>query len=259
LIINKGTIGLTRDNKPLLEIVITEMETPPAPPEYAHIIGLVYDFKPDGATFNPPATLEYSYDPSQIPEGIAEEKLVIAWWDAESGKWVELESTVDPKANTITAPVSHFTAFCTLAYSYPAAFITTDLFILPTEVDSNESVTISVLVTNTGDLTGSYKVTLKINTVVEATKEVTLNAGASQTVIFITSKEAAGTYSVDVNGISGSFTVKEKPAPPSPPPPVTPPTPPPAPAVNWPVIWGTIAGVIVVGVTIFLVAKRRRG
>ncbi len=259
LIINKDTIGLTKDGEPLFEISMTEMEAPPAPPEHAHFIGLVYDFGPDGATFSPAATLEYTYDPANIPEGIAEEKLVIAWWDVNASEWVMLDSVVDPEANTITAPVSHFTAFCTLAYTRPAAFTTTGLSISPTEVDINENVTISVSVTNTGDLAGSYEVTLKIDTVVEASKEITVNAGASEKVTFTTVKDVAKTYSVDVNGLSGSFTVKEKPAPPPPPPPPAPPPPlPPPPVVNWSLIWGIIGGVVVVGVIIFLVARKKR-
>jgi len=258
LTIDKDTIGLTKDGKPLSEISMARMEAPPAPPEHAQFIGLVYDFGPDGATFNPAATLEYSYDPSDIPEGIAEENLVLAWWDAKASEWVMLDSVVDPAANTITAPAGHFTAFATLAYTRPAAFTTSDLSISPTEVDINESVTISVSAINTGDLAGSYKVTLKINDEVEASKEVTINAGASGQVTFTTSRDVAGTYSVDVNGLIGSFTVREKPAPPPPPPPPAPPAPPPTPAVNWSLIWGIIGGVVVVGIIIFLVARKRK-
>ena len=258
LTIEKGTIGLTEDGEPISEIRMTKMATPPAPPEHAHIIGLVYDLQPDRTTFNPASTLQYTYDPANLPAGIPEEKLVLAWWNSRTREWVMLDSVVDPKANTVTAPVSHFTAFSTLAYTRPPAFTIADLRILPAEVGINESVTIGVWVTNTGDLSGSYKITLKINNVVEASKEVTVNAGAIEKVTFTTAKDVAGNYSVDVNGLSGSFTVKEKPAPPLPPPPPPPPTPSPAPMVNWPVIWGIIGGVIVAGVIIFLVARRGR-
>jgi len=101
-------------------------------------------------------------------------------------------------------------------------------------------------------------VTLKIDNVQIGAKDITLAGKASQTVTFTLSKDVAGSYSVEVNGLSGSFTVKEKPAPPPPPPPAPKPTPPPAPAVNWPLIWGIVGGVVVVGVIIFLVARRRR-
>jgi len=148
--------------------------------------------------------------------------------------------------------VSDQHAFTTLPGA--AAFVSSKLSISPSEVYIGETVTISVVITNTGDGAGSYEVSLKINGKVEATKGVTLNAGASEEVTFAAAKDVAGSYSVEVDGLGGSFTVKGKPAPPPPPPPVTPPV---APAVNWPIIWGIMAGVLVVGVIIFLVARRR--
>ncbi len=212
LTIDEGTIGLV-EGEPLSEISMTEMEEPPAPPTDSSVIGLVYDFGPDGATFDPPITLTFNYDPALIPEGVAEENLAIAMWDAEAGEWVNLVSTVDPEANTTTAKVSHFTAFTVLAYTHPAAFTTSALTISPTEVDVGERVTISALVANTGDLSGSYTVTLTINNVAVAIKYITLAGGASQMVTFTTAKDVAGTYAVNVDGLSGIFTVKAAPAP----------------------------------------------
>ena len=151
--------------------------------------------------------------------------------------------------------------FTTLGKPPAAAFTTSNLIISPSEVGVGEAVTISILITNAGDAADSYAVTLKINGVVEATKEVTLSAGTSQEVIFTTSRDVAGTYAVDVDGLSGSFIVKGKPALPPPPPVPTPPppapTPPPSPVVNWPVIGGIIGGVAA-GIVIFLVIRRRR-
>ncbi|MCL0070592.1 protein kinase [Dehalococcoidia bacterium] len=114
LTIDQGTIGLI-NGKPLAEIVMVEMQVPPPPPEDTEIIGLVYDAGPDGATFNPPTTLTFTYDPALIPEGVAEENLVIALLDIDAGEWVELVSIVDPAANIITTQVSHFTTFTILA------------------------------------------------------------------------------------------------------------------------------------------------
>jgi len=159
--------------------------------------------------------------------------------------------------------VSDEYTFVTLGKPPAAAFTTSNLIISPSEVDVGESVAISVSITNAGNAAGSYEVTLKINGVVEATEEVTLSAGTSQGVTFTTARDVAGTYTVDVDGLSGSFTVKEKPAPPPPAPPPTPtppappaPTPPP-PAVNWPLIGGIISGVAA-GIAVFLVVRRRR-
>ncbi|MBA7693370.1 hypothetical protein ES703_101951 [subsurface metagenome] len=260
LTIAEGTVGLTEELEPLTEITILIMDEPPPPPEDAHIIGLAYDFGPDGATFDLPITLEYTYDPADIPEGMAEEDLVIAYYDEDADEWVELSSTVDPVTNTITSPVSHFTTFAIIAVlpplpppPAPAAFTSSSLTVSPLEVDIGETVTISILVTNTGEEEGSYTITLKIDGVVEETREITLASGASETVTLTTAKDEAGTYSVAVDGLISSFTVREV-APPVPPPPMPAPTPPPG--INW-AMWGPIIGVAVF-LAIFLPIRWRR-
>jgi hypothetical protein len=160
------------------------------------------------------------------------------------------------KDAAVNLAVSDEHAFTTLAGA--AAFTSSKLSVSPSEVYIGETVTISVLIINTGDGAGSYTVTLKLNGVLEATKDVILKAGASGEVTFSTVKDVAGSYSVEVDGLSGSFTVKEKPAPPLPPPPAPPPpTPPPAPVINWPLIWGIVGAVVIVGIIIFLVVRRR--
>ena len=92
--------------------------------------------------------------------------------------------------------------------SAPATFITSDLSVTPAEVNIGEAVTISVLVANTGDLSGTYQVALMINNAVIATKEVTLTGGAKQQVTFTTTRDAAGRYSVTIDRLSGAFVVK---------------------------------------------------
>jgi hypothetical protein len=134
-----------------------------------------------------------------------------------------------------------------------AAFTTARLSVSPSAVYVGEAVTISVLVTNSGDAAGSYAVTLKIDGVAEETKEITLDAGVSEEVTFTTTKNMAGTYSVEVGGLRGSFMVKEQPEETTPPPEI-----PEEPTINWPIIWGAMAGVLVVGVVILWIAIRRR-
>jgi len=209
LTIDEGTRGLSREGDRLTEIAMTEMEDWLAPPENFDIIGLTYDLGPDGATFDPPITLTITYDESLMPEGVAEENLVMTMRDEATGEWVMLAGcTVDPEANTITAPVSHFTAFTILAYTSPATFVASELSVTPAEVNISEEVTITTLITNTGELAGSYKVTLSIDNAVMATREVTLEGGTSKEVTFTAAKDVAGTYAVTVDGLSGTFVVR---------------------------------------------------
>ena len=260
--IPEGTIALDEDGNPLSTLTADVDASPPAPPEGANIIGLAYDFGPEGATFDPPITFTWSYDPADIPEGVAEEDLVIAYYDEEAGEWVELDCVVDTENNIITASVEHFTTFAVIGKVRPAAFSLHSLVISPTEVNPGEEAKISVSVANNGGIEGSYTVVLKINGVKEAEKSVTVAAGSSQTASFSVSKEEAGSYSVTVDGLSGSFTVIA-PIVPAPAPPVAPPhappvvPPPTAPTgVNWAIL-GPIIGVAVF-LAIFLPIRRRR-
>lgn len=95
----------------------------------------------------------------------------------------------------------------------PVAFSVSDLLITPPEVEVSEAVAITISVTNSGGSTGSYGVALKIDGDIVEEKSVTLTAGSSQDVSFNVTKEEAGSYSVDVNGLSGSFTVIAPPPP----------------------------------------------
>jgi hypothetical protein len=72
-------------------------------------------------------------------------------------------------------------------------------------------VTVSVVVTNTGELEGDYALILKLNRVVAEVKKITVAGGDSQEVVFSTARDEAGAYSVEVNGLEGSFTVLEAP------------------------------------------------
>lgn len=232
------------------------MKSTPSPPEAANIISVMYDLQPDGATFDPPVTLAYRYDPGHIPEDVDEEDLVIAYYDRSVGEWANLDSVVDTEAKIITAKISHFTPVAVLAYKMvvpPAIFECSALSISPSQVNIGEIISISILVANTGGEPGWCMVTLKINGKTEATKYVTLAAGTSKPVSFTTIKNTAGTYSVAVSGLIGSFTVKEKPVPAVPTVPPIIPKP-----INWPLIGGIIAGVVVAGLLIYFLVVRRR-
>jgi hypothetical protein len=114
--IPEGTSVLSEDGKRLKNLVARVVEVLPPPLEVSHIIGLAYDFGPDGATFDPAITLTITYDPSLIPEGVAEENLVIAYYNEDSSQWIELDSVVNSEANTVSAKVSHFTIFAVIGY-----------------------------------------------------------------------------------------------------------------------------------------------
>ncbi|MFC2066436.1 CARDB domain-containing protein [Chloroflexota bacterium] len=212
--IAQGRKALDKNGSPLSQITVTKAATPPAPPANTNVIGHSYDFGPDGATFAPSIPIEFNYSQNNIPGDVDEKVLSIAYYDKSTANWVELDSTVDTANNIITALVSHFTDFAVLGHkviasSTPAAFTISSLSVSPKEVKIGETVTISIMVENTGGQLANYRVTLKVGGEVVTIKEVGVAAGASKQVSFNTTKDKLGTYPVDVNGLTGSFAVKE--------------------------------------------------
>jgi len=89
-----------------------------------------------------------------------------------------------------------------------ANFVLSDFTISPTTVEPDETVKISVKVTNTGTSSGTKTIKLTIDGVVEKSETVTLGVQESETVSWNVKKTTPGTYSVDVNGLIGSFKVE---------------------------------------------------
>jgi len=168
----EGTVALNAIGASISSIRIQVNAEPPLRPKDTSTVALVYDMGPAGATFDPPVDLTMEYDESKIPEGVAEKALVVSTYDDSTGQWTDLESTVATENDTVTAKVSHFSAFAALAYTRPASFTIADLSIIPDQVELGEPLNISVLVTNDGNLAGSYEVSLKMDDLLVQTKEL---------------------------------------------------------------------------------------
>lgn len=95
-------------------------------------------------------------------------------------------------------------------YKPPGAeFKVSNLVISPTEVNPGQVVTISCLVTNIGSEAGEYTVTLGGDFVAEQT--VTLAPGESKTISFEVVPDVVKSYSVNVDGLTGTFRAVEVP------------------------------------------------
>jgi len=157
----------------------------------------------------------------------------------------EMPTSIEPEDGKIV--LSLFPGEWEISYVLPivppAEFTVSDLEAGPTEVEVGEEVTISATVTNTGEGEGFYNVVLKINGVAEDDETVLLAGGASTIVEFRVVKESAGMYSVEVDGLDSTFTVKEAPSPVFP--------------IPIEYIFGVVALVIVGGGGGFIMLKRR--
>jgi hypothetical protein len=206
----EGTVVQDRDGVQLFDIELAIAATPPPPPPEGEIVGPTYELGPHGATFDRLATLTFNYDPEEIPAGVAEEDLELGYYDDEADEWLVLRSRGDTSKDILSTSFDHLSNFAVIAPNpqSPAAFTTSALNISPLETDSGQTVTVSVLVTNTGELEGSYSLDLVLNGTVVETRQITM-AGGSQTVTFSVAGDEAGSYSVEINGLEGSFTVRE--------------------------------------------------
>lgn len=168
----------------------------------------VYEMSPAGATFSPPISCTFRYKDSDLPAGANENHLVAMRWQPATNQWERLPSQVDEAANTVTTTIGNFSFYTLMLSPRPAEFELSEFYISSNEIDINEEVTIRVLVTNTGDLSGDYDVILRVNYDIADIKVVTLAGGDSEYVDFKISQEATGTYTISVNELTSEFIVK---------------------------------------------------
>ncbi len=232
--LSRQMMALDKDGNELESITISKEVNPLQPPEGCYFVGMVYNMAPDGAVFAPPLALSMAYDETDLPQGMVEEELYLAYCD-DKGQWVDLTSEVDSEANRVTGDVNHFTLFAIMAR--PASFTLSEFSVMPHIVQVGEPVTAGIMVTNVGGCEDRYTLVLKVNDVIEDSKEVTLAIGESQEVSFESIRESAGDYSVDINGHTASFVVK---------------------GTNWALIGGIIGGIVVVGLLVYFFVFRKR-
>jgi hypothetical protein len=114
VLIPAGTVALTTDKRPVRTIQLTISSDLPVVPDDVFVAGTGFEFGPTGATFTPAITISLPYDPSAIPDTMAEDNVEPAFFDTHGANWVSLGGSVDPTAHTVTTQVTHFTTFAVL-------------------------------------------------------------------------------------------------------------------------------------------------
>jgi len=89
----------------------------------------------------------------------------------------------------------------------PAGFVASNWQTGVEDTDEGCQLSIDFELTNTGDLAGSYQLSLAVNGVDEEVREISLNVGQSTPVTFIIVRSEPGTYSVSVADLTTSFKV----------------------------------------------------
>ena len=90
----------------------------------------------------------------------------------------------------------------------PANFTISNLIIAPERAKQGENVIISAMVTNNGELPGTYSATLKLKGAVESTEDIDLSPGESRKISFKIDKPTPGFYNVELDGLGGRFVVE---------------------------------------------------
>ena len=108
---------------------------------------------------------------------------------------------------TVPSPAAHRVSPTPPRPLNPAQLSVQYLSINPQQPSANQPVTITTNVVNTGDEAGNLNVALKINGQVEQTKMVSVGPHGTQPVKFTVTKAQPGTYTVDIPGQRGSFTI----------------------------------------------------
>lgn len=89
----------------------------------------------------------------------------------------------------------------------PAEFELSNLTVSPADVEPGETVTVAVEVQNIGEERGTHELELRIDGLVEQSKNVTLDGGQATTITFTLQKEIGKLYSIETDGLSESFGV----------------------------------------------------
>ena len=111
-----GTTALRAGGTPLTTITVQRLTSLPSAPPNQNVIGLAYDLRPDGATFNLPIPITFEYDPASLPDGTDERTLAGARYNEATDELEPLENClVDTAANEITCDAEHFTLFAVVS------------------------------------------------------------------------------------------------------------------------------------------------
>jgi hypothetical protein len=212
LFIPKGTRARDKIGNPLTAIRMFDLFAPNPAQAGTTIIGTVYEFGPQGATFDPPITLTIQYDDRNLPAGITEDMFCVANWDETTSTYVPIDFQIDKDANKTMAKVGHFSIYTILAIPGAAEFVLSDLQVTPPTAYTGDNIEVTVTVANTGDASGDYTCTLMIDGAAFATQTVTLEAGAKTTVQFSVPADIEGMYDISIGSLSGSYSVNLTPA-----------------------------------------------
>jgi len=107
------------------------------------------------------------------------------WKDADTGLVIEVVEAPPPEADIVISRIR----------------------VRPATIYVGDTVELTVMTSNQGELAGSREITVKVNGVILDTITITLNPGQSKGYFFYFIPEEAGTYLAEADGVTESFEV----------------------------------------------------
>jgi len=212
----KGTVALDKRGNTLADVSV-ELRLPRALPSSGVLVSDVYDFKPDGATFDPPIPLSLPYDAGSLPAGTDENALAIATFDSALQDWVLLPSEVNVQDSVVVTQVTHFSEFAIVAPmpmlpgSVPLVtpgFSFSSLTVTPGTAYQGQDITVNVVASYVGsNAQARTRMFVTLDGEVADETEIVLSPGDNVFVKFTVQPPKEGTYTVEVNGLSETVVV----------------------------------------------------
>lgn len=169
-------------------------ETGPDPPSGFKLAEQYYDIE-TSANYSGKITIAIIYDDSNMTQD-EEEALRLMQWNETSQEWVDITTQTDMQNNMIYGETSHLSLFG--AFIFP---INVDITCSKAIVGQGYNVQSNVTITNNGEFTKAFNVTLNANMTILATfMNITLTSGNSTTFSFTwnTTSFMKGNYTISV-------------------------------------------------------------
>ena len=106
------------------------------------------------------------------------------------------------------ADIDGLGGFFTVIPLAPPSFTVSNFSISPERVRQGQAVIITAIVTNTGEITGSHALILRVKGIAEAQHDITLEPNKTQDVEFQIVKDTPGFYPVSMENWTGKFVVE---------------------------------------------------
>ncbi|HEY93892.1 MAG TPA: hypothetical protein G4O15_02995 [Dehalococcoidia bacterium] len=200
--------------------------------------------------FNPAVKLTIHYDAETMPENSFPP--YIARYSDEEGV-VPLESPailpVSPsRADALVNSCSLYMVLAEVASApppLPVYFTASNLIISSQQAFEGDPVKISVTITNAGSEDGTYELYLIVDGIVRAIQEISLSGKSSETLTFEITNLAAGVHQIKAAGLTETIRIEKVAIDQL------------GPGVNWMVLDFSVAGVVIIGLLLWLLYLQR--